>query len=382
MKWKITLSDLDIGIEEETAIIRVLRSKWLTMGSETALFEEEFARKVGARHAIAVNNCTAALHLALLAAGVKPGDEVILPALTFVATANAVLYCGATPVFADVTSTDDLTVNPTDIARKITPRTKVILPVHYAGYAADMTAIKELAARHNLFVIEDAAHAPGASWEGNPVGSIGDVTCFSFFSNKNLATGEGGMLTTDDDNIASQLRLSRSHGMTTVTYDRHTGHAFSYDVVMTGYNYRITEIQAAMGRAQLAKLDRNNAKRRSLTQAYRERLKSYPGLEVPFTNREHESSCHILPILLPVDVDRSAVQSVFKAEGIQTSVHYTPIHHFSMYRDRYPAHVPLVDALAHRLLTLPLHPLMHVSDVDSVSRVLLSVLPKDTINNY
>jgi dTDP-4-amino-4,6-dideoxygalactose transaminase len=368
--WKISLADIDLGPEEEAAVIEVLRSKWLTMGARTAEFERRFAEFVGVRHAVAVNNCTAALHLALIAAGVAPGDEVIVPALTFVATANAVLYCGGAPVFGDVTSADLLQLDPGDVARKITPRTKAIVPVHYAGYACDMEALLALAARHGLRVIEDAAHAPGARWNGRAVGSIGDATCFSFFSNKNLSTGEGGMITTDRDDIAASLRLNRSHGMTTLTYDRHRGHAFTYDVVSAGYNYRLTEIQAAMGIVQLGKLERNNAIRRTLVGEYRRRLAAIDGLVVPFEGLDETSSCHILVVVLPDGVARERVQQLMKQAGIQTSVHYPPVHRFTSFAQRFPADVPSVDRLAPRLLTLPLHPLMSAQDVVSVCETL------------
>jgi dTDP-4-amino-4,6-dideoxygalactose transaminase len=364
--WKITLADVDFGPEEEQAVVAVLRSKWLTMGARTAEFERQFGAAVGAKHAIALNNCTAALHLALLAAGVGPGDEVVVPSLTFVATANAVLYCGAVPVFADVVGPDRLHLNPADVANKITPKTRAIVPVHYAGYACDMDSFQALARKHDLKIVEDAAHAPGTKWNGRPVGSIGDLTCFSFFSNKNLSTGEGGMITTDSDQMASMLRLNRSHGMTTVTYDRHRGHAFSYDVISAGYNYRLTEIQSAMGLTQLAKLEKNNAVRRSLVRRYRELLSAMQGVIMPFAGMEAESSCHILPIVLAEGTDREAVQSSLKRAGIQTSIHYPPVHQFTNFAQRFRADVPVVESIAPRLLTLPLHPLMTESDVELV----------------
>jgi dTDP-4-amino-4,6-dideoxygalactose transaminase len=368
--WKVSLSDIDLGPDEEAAVVEVLRSKWLTMGARTAEFERQFGAAVGARHAIAVSNCTAALHLALAAAGVSPGDEVIVPSLTFVATANAVLYCGATPVFADVTSETRLSLDPEDVARKITARTRAIVPVHYAGYACDMDALGALARTHGLALVDDAAHAPGTRWRTQPVGSIGDITCFSFFSNKNLSTGEGGMVTTNDDAIAAKVRLNRSHGMTTLTYDRHRGHAFSYDVVSAGYNYRMTELNAALGIVQLAKLERNNARRRSLVGEYRRRLAGIASLIVPFAGMDDESSCHIMPVVLPQDVDRTAVQQAMKEAGIQTSIHYPPVHGFTNFAGRFAADVPRVDALASRLLTLPLHPLMSVDDVAAVCGAL------------
>lgn len=372
--WRIALSDIDLGPEEEAAVLAVLRAGWLTMGAETAAFEQEFAAVVGARHAVMVNNCTAALHLALAAAGVGPGDEVIVPSLTFVATVNAVLYCGAVPVFGDVTSAERPSLDAVDAARKITARTKAIVPVHYAGYPCDMDAFRAIARQHGVRIVEDAAHAPGATWEGQPIGGLGDATCFSFFSNKNLSTGEGGMVTTNDDAIGASVRLNRSHGMTTPTYDRHRGHAFSYDVVSAGYNYRPTEIQAAMGRAQLRKLTANNARRRARVQQYRTRLAEVPGLTVPFAGRDESSACHILPMVLPAGIERAAVQTALKAHGIQTSVHYPPVHTFTNFGGRFPSDVPVTSSLAGRLLTLPLHPRLSEADVDVVCAALQAAL--------
>ena len=372
--WKISLADIDLGPEEEAAVIEVLRSKWLTMGARTAEFERQFAAATGATHAVAVNNCTAALHLALAAVGVTAGDEVIVPSLTFVATANAVLYCGATPVFGDVIGASRLSLDPADVARKITPRTRAIVPVHYAGYACDMEALQALADRHELALVDDAAHAPGARFQGRPIGSLGDATCFSFFSNKNLSTGEGGMITTSDDDIAAKLRLNRSHGMTTLTYERHRGHAFSYDVVSAGYNYRLTEIQSAMGLVQLGKLERNNAIRRRLVGEYRQQLAGVNEVVIPFDGMDAESSCHILPVVLPEGIRREDIQKSMKEAGIQTSVHYPPVHTFTNFASRFRAEVPQVERLAQRLLTLPLHPLMSSDDVETVCAALQSAL--------
>jgi len=261
--WRIPLADVDLGPEEEAAVLDVLRRGWLSMGEVTAAFEAEFAALTGARHALAVTNCTAALHLAGLALGWGPGDEVIVPSLTFVATANAVRYTGATPVFADITGESDFSLSAQDAAERITPRTKAIIVVHYAGHAADMGAILALAERHGLAVVEDVAHAPGADLDGRALGTWGNIGCFSFFANKNMTTGEGGMVTTDDDELAARLRLLRSHGMTSLTWDRHKGHAWSYDVVAPGYNYRIDEVRAAIGRVQLAKVTAANSSPRA-----------------------------------------------------------------------------------------------------------------------
>ena len=376
--WKITLADIDLGPEEEQAVVDVIRSKWLTMGAKTAEFEERFGKAVGARHAIAVNNCTAALHLALQAAGVGPGDEVIVPTLTFVATANAVLYCGATPVFVDVHGAERLHMDPDDVERQVTPRTKAIVPVHYAGYACDMDRLLAIAGTHHLKIVEDAAHAPGARFGARPIGSIGDMTCFSFFSNKNLSTGEGGMITTDDDGVAAGLRINRSHGMTTLTYDRHRGHAFSYDVVSAGYNYRPTEMQSALGIVQLAKLERNNGVRRTLVGEYRRLLADVPGLVLPFDGMDAESSCHLQVVVLPEGTDRQGVQRAMKDAGIQTSLHYPLVHQFSNFAGRFRVEVPVVERLAPRLLTLPLHPLMSTADVGTVCDALQASLSAAT----
>ena len=243
MQWRIPLSDINFGPEEEQAVLEVIRSRWLTMGAVTQGFEQELAEYAGVKHAIAVTNATAALHLACVAAGLGPGDEAILPSLTFVATANAVRYTGARPVFADVEGVDSLNISPAAIEARITPRTRAILVVHYGGYACDMPAILEIARRHDLAVIEDAAHAIGSRLDGRMLGTWGAIGCYSFFSNKNMTTGEGGMLVTDDDGLAEKLRVLRSHGMTSLTWDRHKGHAWSYDVVDLGYNYRIDEVR-------------------------------------------------------------------------------------------------------------------------------------------
>jgi dTDP-4-amino-4,6-dideoxygalactose transaminase len=372
--WRVGLSDILLGEEEERAVLDVLRSRWLSLGPVTADFEARFADAVGARHAVALCNGTAALHLALLAAGVGPGDEVVVPALTFVATANAVLYCGATPVFADVAGPEDLGMDPEDVARKIGPRTRALLPMHFGGFPCDMDALQSLAEASGLRVVQDAAHAPGALWRGRPIGGLGDAAAWSFFANKNLVCGEGGMVTTDRDEVASFVRLHRAHGMTAVSYDKHRGHAFSYDVVGTGYNYRMTEIQAALGRVQLARLHSSNAVRRERIARYRMRLAGIAGVVVPFAGRDEESACHLMAVVLPAGADRDRVQRELKERGVQTSIHYPPIPRFASFRDRYPADVPRLELLWDRLLTLPLHPLLTEADVDMVCDALREVL--------
>lgn len=374
--WRIPLADVDLGPAEEEAVLQVLRSGWLTMGQVTEQFEAEFAAMTGARHAIAVTNCTAALHLAGMALGWQPGDEVILPSLTFVATANAVRYTGATPVFADITSEDDLCISPAAIAANITPRTRAIIVVHYAGYACDMDAIMALAAEHGLAVVEDVAHAPAAELNGRVLGTFGSIGCFSFFSNKNMTTGEGGMLTTDDDELAAALRLLRSHGMTTLTWDRHRGHAASYDVVAPGYNYRLDEIRSAIGRVQLGKLPGNNARRRHVNTLYEELLAEIcPEVGVPFVAHRGLSSCHIRPIVLPSGADRTQFMEQMKHLGIQTSIHYPPIHTFSEYGRSglgpdVATDLRLTEEIGWREVTLPLSAGMSDEDVIDVVRAV------------
>jgi dTDP-4-amino-4,6-dideoxygalactose transaminase len=366
MNLRIPLSDLDYGPEEEAAVVEVLRSRWLTLGAVTQEFEKEFAAMLGVKYAFGVSNGTHALHLACLALGIGPGDEVIVPSLTFVATANAVLYTGAEVRFAEIEGPSDLTISPADIEKQITSHTKAILVMHYGGYPCQMTEIMEIARAHHLVVIEDAAHAPGATLEGRSLGTWGDAGCFSFFSNKNLATGEGGMVVTARDEVAEKIRFLRSHGMTTLTLDRHKGHAYTYDVVALGNNYRIDEIHSALGLVQLHKLRVNNARRRALTALYRKGLSlpGFEGIEVPFNLTTGQSSCHIFPILLPLDVHRQVFMEAMRDQGIQTSIHYPPIHTFSYYRQCYPGlSLPVTEAVATRQVTLPLYPKMRDEDV-------------------
>jgi dTDP-4-amino-4,6-dideoxygalactose transaminase len=375
--WKIPLSDLTFGPEEEEAARSVIASGWLTMGERTAEFERRLGEALGTPRVLAVTNCTAALHLAYAALGVGPGDEVICPSLTFVATANAALLCGATVVLADVAGEDDLGIDPADVARKITPRTRAVAVVHYAGYPCDMDAIGALAAERGVAVVEDAAHAPLARFRGRALGTIGDAGCLSFFSNKNLAVGEGGAIIARDDALLARMRLLRSHGMTTLTLDRHKGHAFTYDVVEAGMNYRIDEIRSAIGVVQLGRLAAGNARRRELTARYHERLAEIPGVGIPYrgfyARGVGESAHHLLPVLLPEGAPREAVMAALKARGIQTSVHYPPIHRFSHHgaSDRVRKEgLPRTDAIAARVLTLPLHPRMQDADVDAVCEAL------------
>lgn len=373
--WKVPLADLDIGEAEVQAVAEVLRSKWLSMGPVTAEFERHFAEYIGAKYAFAVANCTAALHLAHLALGAGPGDTVICPSLTFVATANAIRYTGAIPVFADITSEDDLNVSPDDIEAKIDQTTKGICVMHYGGYPCDMERILDIARRHHLYVVEDAAHAPGAAcWVTaggqktiRKCGNIGDIGCFSFFSNKNMTVGEGGMLTTNNADLADKIKLLRSHGMTTLTWDRDRGHSFSYDVVNVGYNYRIDEMRSALGLVQLNKLEKNNLRRAEISNIYCERLLGIRDIHLPFSKTDSISSHHIFPILLRKGEDKDHFMNMMKQKGIQTSMHYPPVHTFMAYKDLHQNHaLPYTDDVGEREVTLPLYAELRREQIDAV----------------
>ncbi len=378
MDWHVPLSDIDFGPEEEDAVQKIVGSRWLTMGGVTQEFEQEFGAYVGARHAIAVNNATAALHLACVVSGLGPGDEAILPSMTFVATANAVRYTGAVPVFADIGGENDLNISVQEIEECITPRTRAIIVVHYGGYACDMPAILALAKRHGLTVIEDAAHAIGSKLNGRMLGTWGQIGCYSFFSNKNMTTGEDGMLVTNDDTLAERLRILRSHGITSLTGDRHNGHAWGYDVVDLGYNYRIDEVRAALGRVQLKKLPKNNQLRREKTSLYRGLLEEMcPEVMVPFEDHPGISACHLMPILLPEEVSREEFMGAMKEKGIQTSIHYPPIHQFSAFREMtHPVSQSLAftETMAAREVTLPLYPTLRDDSIRLVVDAVQSSL--------
>jgi dTDP-4-amino-4,6-dideoxygalactose transaminase len=376
-RWQIPLSDLVIDEELSRAARETVESGWWSMGPRVAEFERAFADFCGARHALAVANGTAALHLALLAVDCGPGSEVIVPSLNFVAAANTICHAGATPIFCDIAGPDDLTLDPADVEAAVGPATKAIVVMHYGGFACDMDAVLAVAERHGLVVLEDAAHAPGATCGTRKCGTVGSIGCFSFFSNKNMPVGEGGMVVTDDDELAERLRLLRSHGMTTLTWDRHRGHAHSYDVVLFGFNYRLDEVRAAMGLVQLGRLEAENAGRARVAARYREALDGVDGISMPFGDPEAQraSSHHLAVVLLPEGVPRPEVREALNTRGIQTSVHYPPIHTFTAYEEhgaRRP--LPRTDAVAERVLTLPLFGHMTDEQVDTVTQALLEAV--------
>ena len=376
---KVPLSDVTLGQQEKDAVARVIDSRWISMGPETKHFEAEFAEMHGCRHAVAVTNGTAALHLSALALGLGPEDEVIVPSLTFVASANGFAYTGAKIRFADIVSDDDPTLDPASVAAATTRRTKAIVPVHYAGWMADMVSLLRLASEVGARVVEDACHAVGLGTHLGNAGALGTMGCFSFFPNKNMTVGEGGMVTTNSDELDKSLRLLRSHGMTSSSWDRDKGHAYEYDVVQRGFNYRIDEIRSAIGRVQLAKLKESNDRRRAVIEAYRQRLADVP-VTVPFAGRPtDDTSGHVFVAVARTTAERNRLNTRLREAGVQTSRHYPPSHLFSIYRDEAAASGPLArtESYASRVITLPLHPRMTTDEVDRVCDLVRGELTAD-----
>lgn len=375
MSYKIPLFDLNFDEKEEQAVLETIQSKWISTGPKTVAFEERFASMLNAKHAVALSNCTVSLHLALKLAGVQSGDEVICPSLTFVATVNSIRYVDAVPVFADVSSYEDPTIDPEDIRRKITSKTKAIMVMHYGGFACDMDKIMQIARENNLKVIEDACHGPLSEYKGKKLGTIGDVGCFSFFSNKNISTGEGGMLITNNDEYASRTKLLRSHGMTTMSYERAKGHSTAYDVVELGYNYRMDDIHSSIGLVQLDKIETDLIKRTEVRKLYVKLLSEIPGIIIPFRDYSEFSSNYILPIVLKDGnaEKRDQIRAALAEAGIQTSMHYPAVHRFSIYKEFY-SELPVTDYLVNNLITLPMYSKLTGEQVHYICNTLKKLL--------
>jgi dTDP-4-amino-4,6-dideoxygalactose transaminase len=374
MSYKIPLFELNFTEDEEQAVLDTLRSKWISIGPKTAELEEKFAQMLGSKYAVGLTNSTVALHLAMVLNDIKEGDEVICPSLTFVATANAIRYVGAIPVFADIVSFDDLTIDPIDIENKITSKTKAIMVMHYGGFACDMEAIMKIAKKHNLKVIEDACHGPLSEYNSKKLGTIGDVGTFSFFSNKNISTGEGGILVTNNKDYYERAKLLRSHGMTTMSYERAKGHSTSYDVIELGYNYRIDDIRSSIAIVQLDKLKDDLEKRIKIKKMYVDMLSKNNKFIVPFNAYNKFASNYIFPIILKDSdyIKRDSVREKLAETGIQTSVHYPAVHQFSIYKEFY-VDLPKTDYVVDNLITLPMYSKLTETDVEYITTTLESV---------
>ena len=375
MNYTIPLIDLNFDEAEEKAVLETIRSKWISTGPKTIEFENKFAELLRVKYAVAVSNCTVALHLAMILSDIKEGDEVICPSLTFVATVNAIRYVEAIPVFADIKSYEDLTIDPNDIKKKITPKTKAIVVMHYGGFACDMDAIMTIAKDYNLKVIEDASHAPLSEYKGKKLGTIGDIGCFSFFSNKNISTGEGGMLITNDKIIYERAKLLRSHGMTSLSYERAKGHSTNYDVIELGYNYRMDDIRATIGLVQLNKLKEDLEKRALIRKWYVEELSQINEIIIPFKDYSEFSSNYIFPIILKNSTaeKRDEIRHKLAEVGIQTSVHYPAVHRFSIYKDFY-MELPNTDYVANNLITLPIYANLSYDEIKLIYNNLSKIL--------
>lgn len=368
-----------IGEEDIQAVVDVLRSDWLTTGPKVSEFEEAFASRVGAKHAVSFSSGTAALHGAAFAAGLKAGDEAITTPMTFAATANCVLYQEATPVFADL-SADTLNLDPEQVAARITPRTRAVLPVDYGGHPADLDAIQELAAKNGLIVIEDASHALGAEYKGRRVGGVADMTVFSFHPVKHLATGEGGMVTTDRADFADTLRRFRNHGISSDARQRQSIGQWHYEMVMLGFNYRLTDIACALGLSQLKKLEGNLSRRREIAGRYANAFRDLEAVMTPVVRADLNPAWHLYPIRLNLELlsaDRGQIFRALRAENIGVNVHYIPVHLHPYYRDRFgdrAGEYPIAEDAYGRLISLPMFHGMSDADVEDVIRAARKVI--------
>ena len=360
-------------------VTEAIRSGWLTTGPKVGQFEERFRRYVRARHAVAVNSCTAALHLALAGIGVGPGDEVVTSPYTFAATGEVILYLGATPVFVDV-QPDTLNIDPDALAPALSSRTRAVVPVHIAGLPCDMEAILALSRKRSIAVVEDAAHALGASIDGRRIGGVGDATCFSFYATKNLTTGEGGMVTTSDARLAARIRRLSLHGLSRDAWARYArSGTWRYDVIEMGYKYNMTDVAAALGLAQLTKFRGMQAKRRCLALRYSEHLRASDTFDLPAERPGSVHAWHLYILRLRpgmLRIDRDRMIELLRQRGIGTSVHFLPLHLHSLYRKRFgyrPGRFPHAETQAARALSLPLHPGLRLGDQDRVIGTLLEI---------
>jgi dTDP-4-amino-4,6-dideoxygalactose transaminase len=371
-----------IGNEEILAVVETLESGWITTGPKVKRFEESFARHIGARHAIAVNSCTAALHLSLEAIGLKEGDEVLVPTLTFTATAEVVTYFKAKPVLVDVDPVH-FNFSVEDAARKITGKTRCLIPVHFAGHPCDMDPILDLAKRNGLAVIEDAAHAIPAEYQGRKIGTLSQATAFSFYATKTLATGEGGMVTTDDDSLADRIRMMRLHGMSRDAWKRYRADGnWRYEILEAGYKYNLTDLQAALGLVQLARCEEMWRKRARIAERYTQALDSLPAFHALTAAPEVQHAWHLFVILVDparLRIHRDQVIEELRERGIGTAVHFIPLHLHRYYQETWgyrPGDFPVADNYFDRCISLPIYPDMTDEEVAQVIEALDEIAVK------
>jgi perosamine synthetase len=370
----------DIGEEEIQSVVETLKSGWLTTGPKVKRFEQDFAWYTGATHAIAVNSGTAALHLALEAIGIREDDEVILPTMTFTATAEVVAYFKAKPVLVDCEA-DTLNIDAAQIERKITPKTRAIIPVHIAGLPCDMPRIMNIAQKHHLKVIEDAAHALPASHQNKMIGTIGDITCFSCYATKTITTGEGGVATTGNADWAERMRVMSLHGISKDAWKRYTNEgSWYYEVISPGYKYNLTDIAAAIGIEQLKKSDRFWEARKRIAESYNNGFADVPEIQTPACPPDVQHAWHLYVIQLNLEglrISRSEFIEALRAENIGTSVHFIPLHFHPYYRDAFthePQHFPNASAAFGRIVSLPIYPKMSDGDVNKVIETVTKVV--------
>jgi perosamine synthetase len=362
-----------INGQDRKSVFAALKSRWLSGGPIAGDFEKQFSEYVGTKHAVAVNSCTAALHLAMRALNVGPGDEVIVPVLTFAATANAAIFCGAKPVFADI---DERTFNisPKDVMEKVTSKTKAIIPVHYGGQPCDMKELAEIADDNKFFIVEDCAHSLGAKYADQLTGSLGVIGCFSFYATKIITTLEGGMLTTNDEEIDRKVRILREHGMTRNAINRESSSTWFYDVVDLGYNYRLTEAQSALGISQLNRIEEGIRRRLKIARFYTKQFtQKGAGVTTPYEASNRSHIYHLYTIMLQSKGSANARDALFRRlieSGIQPSVHYTPLHKMSFYKQflKKQTQFPIADKVCREILSLPLYPTLTLKEAATVAR--------------
>lgn len=368
-----------IDEDDIRAVVEALRSDWLTTGPKVTEFESAFASFVGAREAVAVSNGTAALHAAMHAIGIGPGDEVIVTPMTFAASANCVVYCGGTPVFADV-SPDTLLIDPMEVVKKITPATKAIVAVDYAGHPCDYDTLQEIADEHNLFIVDDACHAVGGAYKGRFVGSLADLSTFSLHPVKHFTTGEGGLITTDDSDLAQKMRVFRNHGITTDHRQRETQGSWIYEMVELGYNYRLTDFQCALGLSQLAKVPGWVKQRQEIARMYDHILDNFESIRPLAVRDDVSHGYHLYMVRLNLELlltDRAEIFGALRAEGVGVNVHYIPVHLHPFYRETFGTKLgdcPVAERAYNELLTLPIFPQMTSEDVEDVIVALHKVM--------